>query len=50
MRRHLKSQFQMLRHKRLIEVIATGTYFASENQLKAIIVYWYIWNGLKNAV
>jgi hypothetical protein len=30
MRRHLKSRFQMLRHKRLNEVIATDTYIASE--------------------
>jgi hypothetical protein len=41
MRRHLKSQFQMLRHKRLNEVIATDTYFANENQLKAITVRKY---------
>jgi hypothetical protein len=38
MRCHLKSRFQMLRHKRLNKVIATDTYFANENQLKAIIV------------
>jgi hypothetical protein len=36
MRRHLKSRFQMLRHKRLNEVIATDTYFANE---KSIEVY-----------
>jgi hypothetical protein len=30
MRRHLKSRFQMLRHKRVNEVIATDTYFANE--------------------
>jgi hypothetical protein len=30
MRCHLKSRFQMLRHKRLDEVIATDTYFANE--------------------
>jgi hypothetical protein len=29
MGRHLKSRFQMLRHKRLNEVIATDTYFSS---------------------
>jgi hypothetical protein len=29
MRRHLKSRFQILRHKRLNEVIATDTYFSS---------------------
>jgi hypothetical protein len=29
MRCHLKNWFQMLRHKRLNEVIATGTYFSS---------------------
>jgi hypothetical protein len=34
MRRHLKSHFQMLRHKRLIEVIATDTYFVSEKSIK----------------
>jgi len=34
MRRHLKSRFQMLRHKRLNEVIATDTYFASERSLE----------------
>jgi hypothetical protein len=38
---HLKSRFQMLRHKRLNEVIATDTYFANENQLKAITVHKY---------
>jgi guanylate kinase len=41
MRLHLKSRFQMLRHKRLNEVIATDTYFANENQLKAIIARKY---------
>jgi hypothetical protein len=30
MRRHLKSRFQMLRHKSLNEVIDTDTYFANE--------------------
>jgi hypothetical protein len=30
MRHHLKSRFQMLRHKRLPEVITTDTYFANE--------------------
>jgi hypothetical protein len=30
MRRHLKIRFQMLRHKRLNEVIATDTYFSNE--------------------
>jgi hypothetical protein len=34
MRRHLKSRFQMLRHKRLNEVIATDTYFANEKSIK----------------
>ena len=34
MRRHLKSRFQMLRHKRLNEVIATDTYFASERSIE----------------
>ena len=33
MRRHLKSCFQMLRHKRLNEVIATDTYFANEKSI-----------------
>jgi hypothetical protein len=34
MRRHLKSRFQMLRHKRLNEVIATDTYFAKEKSIE----------------
>jgi hypothetical protein len=34
MRRHLKSHFQMLRHKRLNEVIATDTYFANEKSIE----------------
>jgi hypothetical protein len=34
MRRHLKSQYQILRHKRLIEVIATHTYFANEKSIE----------------
>ena len=34
MRRHLKSRFQMLRHKRLNEIIATDTYFASEKSIE----------------
>jgi hypothetical protein len=34
MRRHLKSRFQMLRHKRLNEVIATDTYFENEKSIK----------------
>jgi hypothetical protein len=34
MRRHLKSRFQMLRHKRLNEVIATNTYFANEKSIE----------------
>jgi hypothetical protein len=34
MRRHLKSRFQMLRHKRLNEVIATDTYFANEKSIE----------------
>jgi hypothetical protein len=34
MRRHLKSQFQMPRHKRFNEVIATGTYFANEKSIE----------------
>jgi hypothetical protein len=34
MRRHLKSRFQMLRHKRLNEVIATDTYFSSTKSLE----------------
>jgi hypothetical protein len=34
MRLHLKSRFQMLRHKRLNEVIATDTYFASEKLIE----------------
>jgi hypothetical protein len=34
MRRHLKSRFQMLRHKSLNEVIATDTYFANEKSIE----------------
>jgi hypothetical protein len=34
MRRHLKSRFQMLRLKRLNEVIATDTYFANEKSIE----------------
>jgi hypothetical protein len=34
MRHHLKSWFQMLRHKRLNEVIATDTYFANEKSIE----------------
>ena len=34
MRSHLKSWFQMLRQKRLNEVIATDTYFASEKSIE----------------
>jgi hypothetical protein len=31
---HLKSRFQILRHKRLNEVIATDTYFANEKSIE----------------
>jgi hypothetical protein len=34
MRHHLKSRFQILRHKRLNEVIATDTYFANEKSIE----------------
>jgi hypothetical protein len=34
MRGHLKSRFQMQRHKRLNEVIATDTYFANEKSIE----------------
>ena len=34
MRHHLKSRFQMLRHKRLNEVIATDTYFSSTKSIE----------------
>jgi hypothetical protein len=34
MRRHLKSRFQILRHKRLNEVIATDTYSANEKSIE----------------
>jgi hypothetical protein len=34
MRRHLKSRFQMLKYKRLNEVIATDTYFANEKSIE----------------
>jgi hypothetical protein len=39
MRLHLKSRFQMLRHKSLNEVTATDTYLRMKNQLKAIIMH-----------
>jgi hypothetical protein len=32
--RHLKSRFQMLRHKRLYEVIATDAYFSNEKSIE----------------
>jgi hypothetical protein len=41
MRLHLKSRFQMLRHKRLNEIIATDIYFTNEKSMKAIIVHEY---------
>jgi hypothetical protein len=34
MRRYFKSRFQMIRHKRLNEVIATDTYFANDNLIE----------------
>ena len=34
MQRHLKSCFQMLRHKRLNEVIAIDTYFDNEKSIE----------------
>jgi hypothetical protein len=34
MRHHLKNRFQILRHKRLNEVIATDTYFANEKSIE----------------
>jgi hypothetical protein len=34
LRRHLKSRFQMLRHKRSNEVIAADTYFANEKSIE----------------
>jgi hypothetical protein len=34
MRCHLKSRFQMLRHKRLNEVIDTDTYFVNEKSIE----------------
>jgi hypothetical protein len=46
MRRHLKSRFQMLRHKRLNEVIVTDTYFANEKSIEGITVHKYFWNDL----
>jgi tRNA splicing ligase len=39
MRHHLKSWHQMLKHKRLNEVIATDKNFANENQLSSKILY-----------
>jgi hypothetical protein len=41
MRRHLKSWFQMLRHERLNEVIATDTYIANEKSIKGYTVRKY---------
>jgi hypothetical protein len=34
LQRHLKSRFQMLKHKRLNEVIATATYFANDKSIE----------------
>jgi hypothetical protein len=34
MRRHLKSRFQMLRHKRLNKIIATHTYLLNEKSIE----------------
>jgi hypothetical protein len=34
MRHHFKSRFQMLRHKRLNEVIVTDTYFVNEKSIE----------------
>jgi hypothetical protein len=34
MRRHFKSQFQILRHKRLNEIIAPNTHFANETSIE----------------
>jgi hypothetical protein len=34
MKGHLKSRFQMLRYKRLNEVIATDKYFANEKSIE----------------
>jgi hypothetical protein len=34
MRRHLENRFQMLKRKRLNEVIATDTYFANEKSIE----------------
>jgi hypothetical protein len=34
LQRHLKSRFQMLRHKRLNEVIAADTHFDSEKSIE----------------
>jgi hypothetical protein len=48
MRRHLKSRFQMQRHKVLNEVIATDTYFANEKSIEGYYfakVYTF-WNDL----
>jgi hypothetical protein len=39
MRRHLKSRFQMLRHKRLNEVIPTDTYFSSVKSIENTTVH-----------
>jgi hypothetical protein len=34
MQRHLKKWFQMLRHKRLNDIIATDTYFSSVKSIE----------------
>jgi hypothetical protein len=43
MRFHLKSQYQMQRHKRLNKFIATDTYLQMKNPLKTIAVHKHFW-------
>jgi hypothetical protein len=53
MRRHLKSRFQMLRQKRLNEIISTDTYFANEKSIEGyhcVQVCSIFYNDLTNAV
>jgi len=50
MQLHLKSLFQMLRHKRLNEAINTDTYFANENLIEVFhcIILVEMLNSLDN--
>jgi hypothetical protein len=48
MRRHLKSRFQMLRFKKLNEVIATDTYFEIVNSIEGYHCKQVFWNEILN--